>query len=357
MKTYKIGVFGIAHSHARILINDFKNLGDKVEIIGYTDYKPCNDFEGRKKESLTEGSIPEYYENPEDLIAQKPDIGVVCCDNASHLEVAVSLMENGIVPIIEKPLAMSMDDAIKIYETSLKTGVELITNWPVAWFPPFIFAKKIFDEGIIGKPLRFAYRTTSTLGPYCHQGDIKFDEYECTSWWFNKSRGGGAMLDYCCYGSILATYFLNECPSEVFGFKRRFMLPDKAGDVEDYAMITMQFKDTVGYAEGSWSTPAIGCNKTGPIIYGTKGVLVCNRYDNTVQVFTDMHSDKPDKTFVCDDKPETVAQNVISHLENNTPLNPMILPKVNMWAAAVLDAGRRSAESNKPEKVLNYFDK
>lgn len=357
MKTYKVGVFGIAHSHARILIENFKELGDKVDIIGYTDYEPCNDFEGRIKESLTEGSIPTYYKNPDDLIALKPDIGVICCDNASHREVAISLMENGILPIIEKPLAMCMDDAIAIYETSLKTGVELITNWPVAWFPPFIFAKKALDDGIIGKPLRFHYRTTSTLGPYCHAGPVKFDDYECSSWWFDSKRGGGALLDYCCYGSILSTYFLNECPTEVYGHKRRFMLPDKAGDAEDYAMLTLQFKDSVGYAEGSWSTPAIGCNRTGPIIYGTKGVLVCNRYTNDVELYTDMHSFEPDKIWKIDTKPETVAQNVIAHLENGTPLNPMLLPKVNLWAAAVLEAGRRSCESNKPEKVKNYFEK
>jgi len=356
MKTYKVGVFGIAHSHARALISQFKSLGDRAEIIGFTDYAPCNSLEGRIKESLDEGSIPEYFENPSDLIAKKPDIGIVCCDNASHPDVAIDLMENGIIPIIEKPLAMSMDDAIKIYETSQKTGVEFITNWPVAWFPPFILAKKVFDEGIIGRPLRFAYRTTATLGPYCHHGPVKFDEYECTSWWFDSKRGGGALLDYCCYGSILATYFLNECPYEVFGHKRRFMLPDTAGDVEDYAMLIMQFKDSVGYAEGSWSTPAIGCNKTGPIIYGTKGVLVCNRYDNNVELYTDMHSNKPEKVFVCDETPETVAENVISHLDNGTPLNPMILPKVNMWAVAILDAGIRSTKSGVPEKVYNYFE-
>ena len=355
VKVYRIAVFGMAHLHAGILLKDSKKLGEKIEIIGYTDYLPCNDFEKRINESLKYTQLPDYYENPEDLIALKPDIGIVCCDNASHKDVAVSLMENGIIPIIEKPLAFNVKDAIDIYETSQKTGVQFITNWPVAWFSPFKFAKKIFDEGVIGEPLRFIYRTTATLGPYSYDGPRKFDEYECSSWWYNSERGGGALIDYCGYGSILSTYFLNECPYEVYGHKRRFMMPDNAGDVEDYAMLTMQFKNTVGYAEGSWSTPAIGCNRTGPIIYGTEGVLVCNRYDNLVEVYTDRYSNEPSQSYVCNEEPETVLENLISHLDNGTELNPMLLPKVNMWVSAILDAGIRSCKSGVPEKILNYF--
>ena len=355
MKKYTIGLFGIAHSHARILVSDFSRFNERFEVIGFTDYKPCYDFEGRIKESLDLDPQLTYYENPDDLIALKPDIGLVCSDNASHADVAISLMENGIMPIVEKPISSSMDDAIRMYETSLKTGIQLIVNWPVAWFPTFRKAKELFDEGIIGKPLRFIYRTTETLGPYCHRGPRKFDDYENNSWWFDSKRGGGALLDYCCYGSILSTYFLDECPYEVFGHKRRFMMPDCAGDVEDYAQLTLQFKNTVGYAEGSWSTLSRGSVPTGPIIIGTEGTIVCDRYSSNVKVYKEAHLDEPSEIYDCSQKIDDIAMNVLSFLDNGTPLNHMILPKYNLWAMEVLDAGIKSCETGKPEKTRNYL--
>lgn len=355
MKKYKIGLFGIAHSHARLLLADFRKFEDRFEFLGYTDYGECYDFDSRLKETMGDEAKLPFYENPNDLLALKPDIGLICSDNASHADIAISLMENGIIPIVEKPIANSMEDAIRMYEASLKTGVQLIVNWPVAWFPGFKKAKELFDEGIIGKPIRFIYRTTETLGPYCHQGPRKFDAYENNSWWYNSKCGGGALLDYCCYGSILSTYFLDECPYEVFGHKRRFMMPDGAGDVEDYAQLTLQFENTVGYAEGSWSTLSKGGIPTGPVIFGTEGTIVCDRYTQKVEVYKEAHLEKPSEVFENLENDDNIAKNLLSYLDNGTPLNPMITPKYNLWAMEVLDAGMRSCASGKSEKTRNYL--
>ena len=354
MKTYKIGIFGIAHTHARLLVSDFLKCEGRFEFLGYTDYPPCYDLQGRINESLDPEPKLTYYENPDDLIALKPDIGFVCSDTALHADVAISLMENGIIPIIEKPIADTMENAIRIYEASKRTGVDFIVNWPVAWFPHFMKAKEILDTGVIGKPLRFIYRTTETLGPYCHRGPRKFDDYECNSWWFDKSRGGGALMDYCCYGSVLSAFYLDECPYEVYGHSRRFMMPDGAGDVEDYAMLTLQFENSVGYAEGSWATLSKGGVPTGPIVIGTKGTIVCDRYESKVELYKEAHLTEPSEIFECT-ATETIATNVLSYLDNGTPLNPVISPKYNLWAMAVLDAGIKSCKSGKPEKTNKYL--
>jgi len=72
-------------------------------------------------------------------------------------------------------------------------------------------------------------------------------------------------------------------------------------------------------------------------------------------MFKKRYAEEPDQVYECPEGKETIATNLLSHLDNGTPLNPMILPKPNMWTMAILDAGIRSCNSGVPEKTVDYF--
>lgn len=355
MRKYKIAVFGIAHSHAKLLYKSFMELKDRFIFTGYTDIGFCNHYEERVKRSFPYDNVP-YYSDPTELMDTEPDIALVCCENKDHATVAVSLLERGIITILEKPLAISIDDGLKIYRASEENKTPFITNWPVAWFPAFQEAFCRIRSGAIGRPMRFIYRTTATLGPYSHNSENKpkWDDFEKNEWWFRKSSGGGALLDYCCYGSIMACWFLDDDPLSVYGHNRRFMLPNGVGDVDDYAQLTINFKDSVGYAEGSWSTVSTGGIPTGPVIFGTEGTLVADRYSNYVKIYNKRFGREPDEYYENPEKDDTLAKNLLAYLEEGKDLHPLIDFDLNLKAAAVLDAGIRSCESDRLEKVFNY---
>ena len=102
------------------------------------------------------------------------------------------------------------------------------------------------------------------------------------------------MCDYAGYGCVLSTWITGKCAKRVYGLKKNFMLP--FSDVEDYSVFTIDFGDSVGVIEGSWSTLNNGEIATGPVVFGTEGVIVADRYAPDVKIYKDLIPYQPSPT-------------------------------------------------------------
>ena len=139
--------------------------------------------------------------------------------------------------------------------------------------------------------------------------------------------------------------------------KKNFFLP--YSDVEDYSTFTIDFGDSIGLLEGSWSTLNNGEVATGPVVFGTKGVIVADRFAPEVKVYVTKQqyipSPEPDEVIMPENNADGVALNVINHLTKGTPLHEMITPEFNMKVMAAFDAGIRSCESGMIENAAEPF--
>ena len=252
-------------------------------------------------------------------------------------------------------MAMTMADAKRMYRAHCRSSAELIINWPVAWFPAFNLAKDLTDRGIVGKVLRVQYRSPSTRGPY------KLGEYTAEElsklWWYKADRGGGSISDYAGYGCALTTWFTGKTAKRVSGMKKNFFL--NFSDVEDYSVFCIDFGDSAGLIKGSWSTMSNGQIPTGPIVYGTEGVIVADRYDKEIKVYKELKpyvtSPGPDEVHLAEDTSDALAMNIWNFLHDGKPLHQMITAEFNMKIMAAFDAGRRSCESGVTEYTYEPF--
>lgn len=121
MKYALIGCGRISTNHMEVAIeNDF-------EIIAVCDVIPqqmdnlLNKHGLERKESI--GRYTEYKE----MIAENPDIELIsiATESGSHAEIALYCIERGIHVIIEKPIAMSLEDADEIIALSEKKDVKV----------------------------------------------------------------------------------------------------------------------------------------------------------------------------------------------------------------------------------------
>lgn len=157
------------------------------------------------------------------------------------------------------------------------------------------------------------------------------------------------MLDYCCYGACMSSWFFGQKPVAAYGLKAN--INSRYGDAEDYAVITAKFPAGVAHLEGSWTTVNGGV-PAGPLVYGTEGTIVVNR-KNGVEIFKTRHTDKPDEIVEAAPLPAgraNLGEETIHHLDTGDPLFPMLDLPLNMQAMSILDAGSRSAASNKLER-------
>ena len=351
MEKLRVAIFGLAHPHAASLTKAFKALPDEVEILGYAEVGPYDDQtpEERHRNIGKHADGLKQYADWHELLALNPDVAVVATENSVCAQVSCEILSKGISVINEKPMAINYADAKRMADTAKSNGANIITNWPVAWFPSFNYAKKLLDDGVIGKPMRVVYRSPATWGPFSYgkEGVIPPIEWLNKTWWYRKECGGGSILDYACYGTVLATHMFGKKALRVSGIAKQFGVVGTS--VEDYSAMILDFGDGVGLLEGSWSTYNPAEIPTGPVIYGTDGVIVCDRHSDVLKIYKgNTHAPKPPAEVInCSEMNEfkgDLGRNIIDFMRGKAPLHPLLGTEINLAVCATLDAGRRSAE-------------
>jgi predicted dehydrogenase len=288
---------------------------------------------------------------------------IFCPENARHGEVAEAIASHGAHMVTEKPMSASLSDALRMARAAQANDVTLMVNWPTTWQPAVRTMKALIDEGTIGDVWEVKWRNGASMGPlsYGKGGDAYTDLEKGTEWWHHTAPGGGALLDYCCYGACLSRWYLGQ--PAVAATAMRANLTSQYGDADDNAIITVRFPNALALLEATWTTWHVGV-PTGPIAYGTRGTLVVNRRQmagrdrrvQVVEVYTSRNQGLtgPDRLVEGEPLPEgrkTMAEEFIHHLETGDPLHPTLDMNQNLEVMAILDAGIRSANSGKVELI------
>ncbi len=362
-KKYRVGVIGFGHMH----INNVAALyaqHPQVQWVACAD-TPCAVPEKREapytrqwnlKHALTELGIPKAYGDYHEMLAKEQfDIIIVTCENAQHPAVVEACAAAGVNVCVEKPMAASLSDALRMMRACQAAGTTLLVNWPLTWSPAARKIKALIDEDAIGRVLEVKWRGghTGPLGVGAAHAGVSEQAIPMTgpergaTWWHQSATGGGAMLDYCCYGAMVSAWYIGQPALAAVGVKAN--LDSQWGDAEDNAAMIVLFPQAMALLEGSWTTLDHGV-PSGPIVYGTKGTLV-------------LHSERQvrmegghGQTSIIDCEPlptghETVAGEFIHHLETGEPLHPTLEVGFNVQAMAILSAGAQSACTGKMEIV------
>jgi predicted dehydrogenase len=365
-KKYRVGIIGFGHMH----VNNVAALYAKhpqVEMTACADTVPLVP-ELREapytrawnlKNALNNMGVKKAYEDYHDMLAKESlDIAIVQSENAQHPAIVEACASAGVNVCVEKPMAVSLSDALRMARTCGVAGTKLVVNWPITWSPSARKAKELIDKGIIGRVLEVKWRAghTGPLGPSVRHAGVDRAAEPMTgaergaSWWHQVATGGGAMLDFCCYGAMISYYYIGEMATAAIGMKAN--LDSHWGEAEDNAAMLIRYPSAMALLEGSWTTKDHGV-PTGPIVYGTTGTLVVE-YRGEKEIVRLERGGGNSSVFEGDPLPEgkaDIAQVYINHLETGEPLHPTLDVPLNLDAMAILDAGLRAANSNKLEIV------
>ena len=357
MKKMRIAILGLSHVHLAQLTRDFLNYPEEVEVVGAADVPPYFVHEaemGNRMKFLVKREIP-VYDNYKELLQQDIDIAIVCTVINSYPEVVEETLGMGIHTIVEKPMALSMESAKRMYRAYKASKAQLIVNWPVAWIPTFRKVKELVDSGVAGDVYRVQYRSPSTYGPF-GQKDIEASELK-NFWWYKSELGGGSISDYAGYGCLLTTWISGQTAKRVGAFKKNFKNP--FSNIEDYAVFNIDFGNCMGLVEGSWSTLSDGQIPTGPVVYGSKAVIVADRFNPAVKVYTEhipyVLCGEPNEVYQPEDDGNKLARNILDFIKEGAPLCELVTPEFNMKVMAAYDAGIRSCESGQIENCYDPF--
>ncbi len=355
-QTMRLGVIGFAHMHVNALIDDFDKL-ENVEWVACADTPAKTPSTSRAfgtrhanvQRSMEHTGIAQYYQDYREMLEKESfDLIIVCSENAQHAAVVEAVADKGIHIVVEKPMATTLADALRMVKAAERNNVKLIVNWPSTWMPGIRKAHELVTAGEVGQVLRFKYRNGASLGPMAYGQEIT-DVEKGQEWWHQAATGGGAYMDYCCYGANLSRWFLGEAAVAAYGLQAN--LNSHYGDADDNGVVVARYPKAVAILEGSWTMVHSGVSN-GPIIYGTDGTMVVD--GAKVLVYKERRNPEPTQVYDDNTLPvgrESLAREVQHHLTTGEPLHPTLDLPVNIDAMALLDAGLRSAASGELELV------
>jgi len=364
----RIGIAGFAHMHVNHVAEMFARHPD-TEWAGCADTVPLVPEKStarytrawNKQHVMSEFGVAPEYDSVEALLAEgKPDVVIVCSENVFHPDIVEACAAAGAHACVEKPMAMSLAHGLRMVRAVEAAGTILAVNWPIAWSSQMYELNRLIDEGAVGRILQVKYRAghTGPLGPgAAHAGGGGKVEgltgpERAASWWRQTAAGGGALIDFCCYGAMLSRWLIGEQAQAAVALKAN--LDSHWGEADDNAVMIVRFPGAIGLYEGTWTTRHHGV-PTGPIVYGTEGTLVADRQDGRPVVRLERGGGNTE-IFEPHPLPEgrtNIAEEFLHHLTTGEPLNPLLDVPLNLDALAILDAGVRSAVTGRLEIVNN----
>lgn len=257
----RIGVLGLHHDHVWGNLEELARLSDQAELVGAADPHP----ELRDQYGAHYGgdTFPEYEAL---LDAEELDAVYLFGNNRINEDLAVMACERGLHCLVEKPMASTLEGADRMLAAAEKAGGRLMINWPFAWWPQLQHAISLALSGDIGQLWQVKYRAA-------HEGpkELGCSEFFCEWLYDEELNGAGALMDYCCYGSLLAQVLLGK-PSSVSGVKLNTGLkPDLK--LEDNAILVMSYPTAIATTEASWTQIGKLTAYT-TVIYGSEGTLM-----------------------------------------------------------------------------------
>ena len=365
-KTYRVGVIGFAHMHINNVLGLFAK-HPQVELVACADTAPdvpelrAGPYtrQWNLKHALQDLGVPKSYDCYHEMLgAERFDIVICTSENAHHPAVVEACAKAGANVCVEKPMAASLSDALAMVRSATAGGVTMLVNWPMTWNASARKAKALIDDGAIGRVMGVKARLghAGPLGSGARHEGVAEEAAPLSAtelgrvWWHNRAAGGGAMLDFCCYGCMIARWFVGVPAVAAVGMRANLNSP--WGDADDNGAMIVRFPEAMGLFEGTWTTRHHGVGG-GPIVFGTEGTLVMESRDGKALVRQERGKGEA-ILHEADPLPAgrtTIAEEFIHHLESGQPVHPTLEQAINLDAMAILDAGVRSADSGRQETV------
>jgi predicted dehydrogenase len=175
--------------------------------------------------------------------------------------------------MVEKPMATTVVHAEKMIALAKKYRILLLTNFETSWYPTtdrsFALTR---DTSFMGKIRKVVVHDG-------HEGPKEIGvSKEFFDWLTDPiQNGGGALMDFGCYGANLMTLLMNgETPTSVTAVTSQFK-PHIYPKVDDEATIILTYPTAQCIIQASWNWPFA---RKDMAIYGENGYIVTKDNNN-----------------------------------------------------------------------------
>jgi len=342
----RVAIVGLAHGHVEGFLQQLPRHTD-VALVGIAEADTALWTKYGKKYSLADNL---FYKSMANMIERThPQAILVYTSIGEHRHAIEIAAQYGLDVMVEKPLTISLDDALAIRRVAREHHIQVLVNYETTWYASNKAAYDEVEDRRIG-PIR---RVVIHDG---HQGPKEIGvPPEFLSWLTDPAQNGaGALYDFGCYGADLMTWLMHgETPLTVTAVTNHDK-PEIYPHVDDDATIVVQYPHAQAVIQASWNWPF---NRKDMEVYGATGYAITVGPDQ-VRLRHEHDSEEHTTTAAPLSPPEN---NSLSYLA--AVLRGQIHPKgdltaldTNIVVMQILDAARESARTGKTVRLTKVED-
>lgn len=270
MKYALIGCGRIATNHIKAMINN------KLELVAVCDVLPENMESLLEKHDLQNDNTIKRYTDYKKMIEENEiELAGIATESGIHAEIALYCIEHNIHVIIEKPMAMSIEDADRIIKLSEEKGVKVSACHQNRFNVAIQEMRKALETGRFGK---------LSHGSIHVRWNRNQNYYTQAPWRGTWAQDGGALMNQCIHGIDLLRWMMGNEIEEVYGATRQQF--HEYLEAEDLGMAVVKFKNgAVATIEGTTNVYPQNLEET-LYLFGENGtVKIGGKSTNNIDVW------------------------------------------------------------------------
>ena len=335
----KIAVIGLVHGHVEGVLWQAKDRDD-LQIVGIYDPDPALFDKYKDKYQLDDSW---YFDDLDEMLdATKPEAASVMTSIKDHLDAVRACAPRGVHALIEKPLAISSIDAMEMQALASEHDVLVLTNYETSWYASVRTAARLAQKsgGISRAVFSHGHKGPREIG--CSE--------EFLDWLTDpEENGGGAIVDFGCYGANLMTWLMdNQRPQTVTAITRQ-LKPEVYPQVDDDATIVLGYEDAVGVIQASWAWTHDNKDMD---LYTPGGSYHANKWDGLSVRMPDAPL-KPREVFPRTDEQRNEWTYLRKVIRGECEVDPLSSIENNLIVCLILDAARESARTGQAVRLAD----
>ena len=301
-----------------------------LEIVGICDINQNMLDDKASKFDLQD--VHQYTDYHDMLEKEQPELVAIATESGKHAAIALDCIEFGCNVIIEKPIALSLEDADAIIMAAKERGVKVCASHQNRFNKSIQKIREALEKNRFGKMF---YGTAHIR--WCRDQEY----YSKAGWRGTWEQDGGALMNQCIHNIDLLRWMMGDEVEEVVGMTDRLNHPYI--EAEDLGIALVKFKNgAYGIIEGTTNLYPKNLEET-LYLFGEKGTVKAGGQSvNKIEEWRFADNE---------DDPETIIQEFAENPPNvygygHTPLYADVIDAIvnDREPYVNAEAGRRALE-------------
>src|SRR6201993_2762939 len=265
----RVAIVGLVHGHVHGFLSQYQHRPE-IEIVAVVE--PDSKLRAAAAGRYGFDRSILFTDLDEMLQKVRPQAVLVYTNTYDHRRVVETCAHHGVHVMMEKPLAVSLEDALAMQKAAQAGKIHVLVNYETSWYPSNHAAYDLVHDGSLGEIRKVVVHDG-------HKGPKEIGvEPEFLSWLTDpKLNGGGALFDFGCYGADLMTWLMDGQRPQTVTAVTQQIKPEIYSRVDDKATIVLTYPKAQAIIQASWNWPI---DRKDMEVYGQTGQVITVKRDD-----------------------------------------------------------------------------